>query len=147
MIRSSKFGVRSFENLELQTSNPPPSSHSRTAILRECSPVVPHVRACECPHADRRTLEVLKCPHCFSAACSSASPALTRNESVERIAAHSYIPVARAWHGTEVVGPMEYLDQDIDLPSLRQDRSSGESRPSYHLCSSKQELLPLYFTG
>jgi hypothetical protein len=59
----------------------------------------------------------------------------------------SFIPVAQAWYGTEVVGPMEYLDQDIDLPSLTQDRSSGERKPSYHLCSSKQELLPLYFPG
>ena len=53
---------------------------SRAAILRECPPVVPHVR----------TLKVLACHHCFSATCSRASPALARNESVERIEAHSY---------------------------------------------------------
>jgi hypothetical protein len=40
---------------------------------------------------------------------------------------------------------MECLDQDIDPHSLKQDRLSGEIRPSCSLCSSQQERPPLYF--
>jgi hypothetical protein len=76
-IRSSKFWVRSSENLELRTSNfgprtsdlEPRSSRlsrqsrvSRAASLREYSPVVPHVR----------TIEVLTCQHCFPQPASSS---------------------------------------------------------------------------
>jgi hypothetical protein len=45
MSRSIKFGVRSSEHLKLRTSNPSPSRSSnltRSAILGECSPDVPH---------------------------------------------------------------------------------------------------------
>ena len=35
------------------------------------------------------------------------------------------MPVARDWRRTEVVGPLECLDQDIDPHLLRQDRFSA----------------------
>jgi len=60
-IRDPKFGVRSSENLELRTSNSPPSRLSRqshAAILHEYSSFVPHVR----------TTDALACLHSFSAA-------------------------------------------------------------------------------
>jgi hypothetical protein len=59
VMHEPKFRVRSSENLELRTSNRRPSRRSRTAILRECSPVVSHVR----------TIEVLACQHSCSVAC------------------------------------------------------------------------------
>jgi hypothetical protein len=60
--RSSKFGVRSSENLELRTSNPRLSRSSRlsrAAILRGRSPLVPDVQA----------IELLFCLFSYSAAC------------------------------------------------------------------------------
>ena len=62
-IRGSTFGVRSSENLELRTSNPPPSRlsrQSRLAILRGA----PDVQA----------IEVLQCRNGFSAALGTGFP-------------------------------------------------------------------------
>ena len=62
MSQRVTFGVRCSGNLELRTSNPPPSRSSRPSrspILREYSPVLPHVR----------TIEVPACQYSFPAAC------------------------------------------------------------------------------
>jgi len=57
-IRSSKFGVRSSENLERRTSNPCPSRWLRSTILQGHSPLV----------QDVQDIEVLLCRNGFSAA-------------------------------------------------------------------------------
>jgi hypothetical protein len=67
-IRSSKFRKPRTSDLEPRSSRLSRQSRvSRAAILREYSPVVPHVR----------TIEVLTCQHCFpqpaSASCLSPS--------------------------------------------------------------------------